>query len=103
MRDFNRYEKRLFKFLQSYSSLNQSLILLFGSRARGDYRSWSDIDIALKNLPNDFKIHQLEEEIDELNIPYEVELVNIDQVSKDFYDKCMDEAVDIKDIKLAND
>ena len=29
------------------------MIYIFGSRARGDYRKWSDIDLAVKYLGND--------------------------------------------------
>ncbi|MFH1191353.1 MAG: nucleotidyltransferase domain-containing protein [Candidatus Omnitrophota bacterium] len=70
-------------------------IILFGSRARGDNNIISDVDIGLvpygqlaKN-----KVIILKEKIEDLNIPYKVELVNFSEVSEDFKKEALKGAV----------
>ena len=50
--------------------------VIFGSRARGDYRESSDIDIALmgENVSVS-QAAQLEERLDDLLLPYRIDLV----------------------------
>ena len=53
--------------------------ILFGSRARGDYKSTSDIDIAVKeNIPREEQ-YKIMNEIDLLDIIYKIDLVFIDE------------------------
>lgn len=99
MRDFNKYENKLFEFLRSYPFPKGVSVYLFGSRARGDHRNWSDLDIGLENLPNDFNFVDLEEAVDKLNLPYEVQLVRLETMSKEFYNKYRAEAINILEIK----
>lgn len=68
-------------------------ILLFGSAARGDVHRFSDIDIGLlpKNHYNKSKIILLKEKIEDLNIPYTVDLVDISKVSDTFRNKVLRE------------
>lgn len=50
--------------------------ILFGSRAKGNYREGSDIDIALKGNKLTLKtLKKIEVQIDQLFLPYEVNLV----------------------------
>ncbi|MEZ5335666.1 MAG: nucleotidyltransferase domain-containing protein [Methanolobus sp.] len=69
------------------------LIVLFGSRARGNAHSTSDIDIGI--LPSGKcdrkKVAALKEEFEEMNIPYTVDLVNLATVSDDFRQKVLAE------------
>ena len=56
--------------------------LLFGSRARGNYKTTSDIDIAVKeNVPKEEQ-YKIMNEIDLLDIIYKVDLVFIDENTK---------------------
>ena len=50
-------------------------LILFGSRARGDYRERSDIDIAVSGVEN---FDLLAEKIEELPTLYSVDLLNMD-------------------------
>lgn len=53
--------------------------ILFGSRARGDYKSTSDIDIAVEeNIPRETQ-YKIMNEIDLLDIIYKIDLVFIDE------------------------
>lgn len=61
-------------------------IFLFGSRARNDNYSSSDIDIGIipYGVFDENKITLLKEKIENLNIPYKIELVDFRYVSEDF-------------------
>ncbi len=57
-------------------------IILFGSRARGDFIQGSDLDIAIDNKIN-LTINELEEAknvIEALNIPYQVDVVDLNNI-----------------------
>jgi hypothetical protein len=70
-------------------------VILFGSRARGDFSHTSDIDVGI--LPrrpyNRKKLTLLREKIDDLNIPYSVDVVDISNVSDAFREKVMEEGI----------
>ena len=61
-------------------------IILFGSRARGDNHWTSDVDIGLipEGSIDKKKLVLLRERIENLNIPYKVEIVNFAEVSEAF-------------------
>ncbi len=55
--------------------------VIFGSRAKGNYRNGSDIDIAL--FGNELKMEvlsRLEQDIDDLSLPYTFDFVSITQI-----------------------
>lgn len=55
-------------------------ITLFGSRARGDASKYSDVDVAVKGRGVlRTKLSQARFVIEESNIPYKVDLVNLSQ------------------------
>ena len=71
-------------------------IFLFGSRARGEHRRSSDIDIAFSGLsePVFTKVRDdLLSELEESVIPHHVDLVNIDTASSDFRDIAMGKVI----------
>lgn len=53
-------------------------IVLFGSRARGDYKEISDIDLAVLNDVSRDEQYKIMNEIDLLDIAYRVDIVFID-------------------------
>lgn len=53
-------------------------IVLFGSRARGDYKEISDIDLAVLNDVSRDEQYKIMNEIDLLDIAYKVDIVFID-------------------------
>lgn len=74
--------------------------LIFGSRAKGNYREGSDIDIAIKGEQINFHdVLNLTGKFEALNLPYEIDLVDyetikepaltahIDRVGMEFYKK----------------
>ncbi|MEW6102992.1 MAG: nucleotidyltransferase domain-containing protein [bacterium] len=74
-------------------------IVLFGSFARGENYSGSDIDIEIipKEKISEKKIPLLRERIEDLNIPYKVEIVNLDETSMDFKNLALKDAIVWKD------
>jgi len=75
-------------------------VLVYGSRAKGNYRPGSDIDLTIKGNPLQFaELMQIEDQIDDLFLPYTVDLsqyaqltntdliAHIDRVGMVIYDK----------------
>ena len=95
----NKYIEKLNQLVLAVLAGEDVKIILFGSRARGEGRVTSDVDIGL--IPygkiDKRKLLFLEEKIEELNIPYKVEIVNFLQVSADFKREAMKGAVVWKD------
>jgi predicted nucleotidyltransferase len=57
-------------------------IILFGSRAKGNFQNGSDIDIALKGHELKFDdIQNLRITLDELNLPWEIDVQNYDTIN----------------------
>ncbi|MCD8553385.1 nucleotidyltransferase domain-containing protein [Seleniivibrio sp.] len=61
-----------------YPQIKKSVV--FGSRAKGNHRDGSDIDICLFGEIDLPLLHKIEESIDELNLPYTVDLVVYDRI-----------------------
>ena len=57
-------------------------IVLFGSRARGDYKETSDIDLAILNEISRDEQYKIMNEIDLLDIVYKVDIVFVDSNTK---------------------
>lgn len=83
---------------KQYSEINE--VIIFGSRAKGNYRNNSDIDLAIKgNNVNLSILQQIEIKLDELYIPNSIDLIvfekienselinHINRVGKQFYKK----------------
>ncbi len=70
---------------------DQMKIFVFGSRAKGNYRPGSDVDIGFipQGRLNAGKISFLKEKIEDSNIPYKVDIVNFNEVSDEFRRQAM--------------
>ena len=79
--------------------------ILFGSRARGDYKSTSDIDIAVEeNIPREMQ-YKIMNEIDLLDIIYKIDLVFIDEkINSELLESIKRDGVEFwwKDLKREN-
>ncbi len=66
--------------LKKYEEVESAKI--FGSRAKGNYRKASDIDIALFGENITFSINaKIFYEIDDLYLPYKIDLINFNSIS----------------------
>ena len=82
----NKYLEELKNLVLEILKDEKVKIILFGSRARSDNNVVSDVDIGLMPYGkiDKKKVILLKEKIEDLNIPYKVELVNFLEVSEDF-------------------
>jgi len=84
----------LIKSIESVINEKGVVVYLFGSRATGKATSTSDIDIGIlyeKNNNISKKIAILKEKIENSNIPYMVDVVDLSRISEDFRDKVIKE------------
>lgn len=61
---------------------NQYKIVLFGSRARGDYKETSDIDLAVLSDISREEQYKIMNEIDLLDIIHKIDIVFVDSNTK---------------------
>jgi len=72
--------EKITNILQNFSEVEESLI--YGSRAKGNYREGSDIDMVLKGEHlNETIRNQIFWKIDELNSPYTLDLSIYHQIT----------------------
>lgn len=70
------------KVLVNYEEIEKASV--FGSRARGDYKKTSDIDLAIFS-PNisSTRLNMLRDDIDMLDIIYKVDIVHFESLTKE--------------------
>lgn len=69
----------IYKVLSHFCKLDE--VVVFGSRAKGNYKPGSDVDLALKGRELDLKVvNQLSNELDELDLPYLFDLCIYDRI-----------------------
>lgn len=64
------------EFLKKYLEGKKVKVYLFGSRARGDFSSRSDIDLAF-DIEDEINLSQIRYIIEESNLPYKVDIVDL--------------------------
>ena len=71
--------------LKKYISNPDAKFYIFGSRARGEYREYSDVDIAIDSLDLTSEIKsKLEIEFENSTFPYEVDIVDLNNIKESF-------------------
>ena len=80
--------------LKKYIPDSNAKFYIFGSRAKGTYREYSDVDIAIDcpNLEADIK-SKLELEFENSTFPYEVDVVDLNNIRENFKDLIQDDLV----------
>ncbi len=70
-------------FLKEYFETDEVDLFLFGSRARGDYNKFSDVDLGIyKKKDVDLKISLLREILEDSNLPFNVDIVVLNNNEK---------------------
>ena len=80
MNNFGLPQQAIDKLISYFDTKSEiSLVKIFGSRAKGNYRNGSDIDFAIwsDNQETFFKISS---ELDELPLPYKFDVVNVNTI-----------------------
>jgi uncharacterized protein len=88
--DLTHVKETILDFLKD----QEVAVFLFGSRARGNFLSGSDIDIGLipKKRFEPRKIVLLRELLENMNIPFKVDIVDFSSVSESFKQETLKEA-----------
>lgn len=69
-------------------------VMLFGSRARGDFKKNSDIDLAVRFFQSEDKLAKLKWDLDELPLIHKLDVVDYDRIeSPKFKEKIDGEGV----------
>ena len=87
---------KIVEILKKYEEVESAKI--FGSRARGDYRKGSDIDIALFGNKLTHTINtKIFYDIDDLYLPYNIDLINFNSLGEEntIKENILKEGVDI--------
>ena len=95
----NKYIEKLEKTVLAVFMDEDVKIILFGSRARKDNHITSDVDVGLipRERLDKRKVLLLEEEVERLNIPYKVEIVDFSKTSANFRENAIKGAILWKD------
>ena len=82
------------KIKEIVKKYNKYEFKIFGSRARGDYKVNSDIDIAIMDFVNDAEKFKIKNEFDLLDIPYTIDLIFTQDITKkEFLDSIKKESI----------
>ena len=77
-------ESQDYQILQKILSNYPYQFYVYGSRAKGNARKFSDLDLCYReNIPDEV-VYQIKEELEESDLPFIVELVNWKQMRPQF-------------------
>lgn len=66
----------------------------YGSRARGDFKAFSDLDLMIENAPQlDSLIGSIQEGLTNSNFPFKVDLVRLEQFAESYQSKYQEEKI----------
>lgn len=69
------------KLLSNYQQIKE--VKIFGSRAKGNYKPSSDIDLALFGNIDDKLLRHITSELDELPTPYQFDVLNYNDIDNE--------------------
>ena len=69
------------KLLSNYTQIKE--VKIFGSRAKGNYKPSSDIDLALFGSIDDKLLRHIVSELDELPTPYQFDVLNYNDIDNE--------------------
>lgn len=75
----DRSYKKIKEVINKYSDYE---FIVFGSRARDDYKNGSDLDLAVKGEMNEKNYYAILNSFDLLDIPYMIDIVFISKIKK---------------------
>jgi len=88
--------KKLNQLISKY--LTGTAVWAFGSRVKGTSRSDSDLDLVVFSMPKQqSQVHQLKEALDESNLPFRVDMLVWDEISKEFRENIEKQFVVLQD------
>ena len=91
----DRHIKLILEILNKHAK--NAKFYIFGSRARGDYSRYSDIDIAIDGAGlNSDILSKINSEFDNSTMPYEVDVIDINSISSDFKKMILNDLIELK-------
>lgn len=92
----DRYLDFIKKTLKKYISDKNAKFYIFGSRANGKYKEYSDVDIAIDSddLTAEIKL-KIEAEFQNSIFPYEVDIVDLNNIKEIFKNLIKNELVEL--------
>lgn len=88
--------KEIYESIKSIVKKYNYYFKIFGSRARGDYKSYSDIDIAIFENVTEEDEYRIRNDFDLLEIPYTIDLVFINtNIKQELLDSINREGADL--------
>lgn len=75
---YSSSESELLKILSDNKNIEE--VIIYGSRAKGNFREGSDIDLAVKGTISADEIFSIKNTIEESSIPYLVDLIVYDEI-----------------------
>lgn len=82
------------KILRTF--LPDAKFFVFGSRARGDQKKYSDLDLAIENHESiPLKIlMQIQENFDQSSLPFKVDLIELAKISPEFKKNILEDLIE---------
>lgn len=92
-----RVKSQIKTTVKKYLPSEDYKLFIFGSRATGENRRFSDLDLGIlgpKIMPSHVKV-KIEEELENSRIPYKIDVVDFKKVSDEFRKLALRETVDL--------
>ena len=91
------YLARIKEIIQKHLPAEEFRLFVFGSRAKGQFSQWSDIDVGIwgKKRIRGSALVNIEEELENSRIPYRVEIVDFNRVSEDFKEVALQSIINL--------
>lgn len=77
-------EERHLKIIRDILKKYPYTFFAFGSRVQGTHKTFSDLDLCVKEELSDLTKGDLEEEFEESMLPFKVDIIEWNKISKDF-------------------
>ena len=74
-------------------------VYIFGSRVKGTYKQFSDLDVCIKQPLLDYEVELLAEKFTESDLPFKVDLILYDEVDDNFKKRIDQEAVSLAQLQ----
>ncbi len=76
---------------------NGARVYIFGSRATGKNREFSDLDIlySIKDKPPLHTIGQIKDDIEDSHLPIKVDIVDLDELAPSYMEQILKERVEV--------
>lgn len=93
-----KYMNFLYALLKKYIPEENANFYVFGSRAKGIYKDYSDIDVAIDLFGKKIEtstVEKIKSAFENSTFPYEVDVIDLNSISESFFNIIKDDLVRI--------